>query len=141
METERGLHQNLKVRWDRYTSCNQESQSQKKSQYLGYFLELLYSMSMNSSIDTEDLYNFCNDVHSTFNILALEFMTSVKDISTQPPAAAPASSMTDFHRTLDSAISSQVSPELPQADLMDFLMHGRGWLLLNAMSTLATQVR
>ncbi|XP_030854753.1 lysosomal-trafficking regulator isoform X2 [Strongylocentrotus purpuratus] len=140
METGRGLHQNLKVRWDRYTSCNQETQSEKKSEYLGDFLEHLISMSMNSSIDTEDLYNFCNDVHSTFNILALEFMTSVKDISTKPPAAlaAPAS-MTDFHRTLDSAISSQVSPELPQADLMDFLMHGRGWLLLNAMSILATQ--
>ena len=69
-------------------------------------------------------------------------MTSVKDISTKPPAASAAPAlMTDFHRTLDSAISSQVSPELPQADLMDFLMHGRGWLLLNAMSILATQVR
>ena len=65
-------------------------------------------------------------------------MTSVKEISSQPAPPPPA----DFSQTLDSAISSQLTAQCqPQEALLEFLLHGKGWLLLNAMSVLATQVR
>ncbi|XP_071492648.1 lysosomal-trafficking regulator-like [Diadema antillarum] len=131
MEARRKIHHNLKVRWDRYTTCSPDTQAEKKMNYLEDFLHHLIVMSRNASIDSEDLFNFCNDVHSAFNILAREFMTAVKEISTQSSA--------DFNQTLDSALSSQLTPQPPQAALVEFLMHDRGWLLLNAMSILATQ--
>ncbi len=84
-----------------------------------------------------------NDIHSVFNILVRKFMSDVQDLAPSHPNGNNGSgSDADPGGEEDGDVAedgrrgntASISP------LMDYLIHGRGWLILNAMNTLAGQV-
>ncbi len=117
---------NLRGRWEAFICLPPgemtEALQKEKQSLLEDFLCAFLVMSANPAIDKEDLVNFCNDIHSVFNILVRQFMSDVQELA--PSHQNPSTPQ-----------------ELPQArsPLMEFLMQGRGWLILNALCNLSSQ--
>ncbi|XP_033625094.1 lysosomal-trafficking regulator-like isoform X2 [Asterias rubens] len=120
------MGRNLRGRWEAFICLPQgemtEALQREKHLLLEDFLRAFLVMSANPAIDKEDLVNFCNDIHSVFNILVRQFMSDVQELAPShqnPPALQ--------------------EPPLAKSPLMEFLMHGRGWLILNALCNLSSQ--
>ncbi|XP_038073792.1 lysosomal-trafficking regulator-like isoform X2 [Patiria miniata] len=138
MENGSRMGRNLRGRWEAFISLNSgevtEALQKEKHLKLEDFLHAFLSMSANPAIDREDLINFCNDIHSVFNILVRQFMTDIQELAPTHPGGPP----TDAG--LSPTDTSPLSPPLPSlSPLMEFLMHGRGWLILNALCNLSGQ--
>ncbi|XP_071961754.1 lysosomal-trafficking regulator-like isoform X2 [Antedon mediterranea] len=115
---------NLKRKWDQFVIIpSKSSQETKKEKQLCLedFLHLFLVMSSNKAIDREDITNFCTDIPSSFNIMTREFMSDVHELATKAQAN-----------------NSEVD-ENGYTILMQYLIQGRGWLILNTLHNLATQ--
>ncbi|XP_070578950.1 lysosomal-trafficking regulator-like isoform X2 [Ptychodera flava] len=105
----------LRTKWESYVKVV-AVKSQDKSDRLEEFLHLFLAMVSDSSNNPEDLRDFSNDTGSVCNILAREFLS-------------------DVHNCCTSTECSNGDTRL----LMNYLLHGRGWLLINALNELVTQ--
>ncbi|XP_078001240.1 lysosomal-trafficking regulator-like [Glandiceps talaboti] len=92
------------------------SLTKEKRDRLEEFLHLFLVMAADTTSTHEDLRDFSNDTSSVCNILAREFLS-------------------DVHNCCTSSECSNGDTSL----LMNYLLHQRGWLLLNALNNLVTQ--
>ncbi|XP_022110934.1 lysosomal-trafficking regulator-like [Acanthaster planci] len=124
------MGRNLRGRWEAFISLttSEETEAAQKEKHLRLedFLHAFLLMSANPAIDREDLVNFCGDIHSVFNILVRQFMADIQELAPTHPSDPP------------NHASPPCSPAAP-SPLMEFLLHGRGWLVLNALCNLSSQ--
>ncbi|XP_033121073.1 lysosomal-trafficking regulator-like isoform X2 [Anneissia japonica] len=85
------------------------------------FLHLFLVMSSNKAIDSDDITNFCTDIPSAFNIMTREFMSDIQELATKAQAS-------------DGEVD-----ENGYTILMQYLIQGRGWLILSTLHNLAAQ--
>ncbi|XP_076831292.1 lysosomal-trafficking regulator isoform X9 [Brachyhypopomus gauderio] len=116
----------LTLAWEHYMDCRaQGADIQVSLQYLESFLCLFHFVQHLSDPTVKDALKFCSDMSGASNTLAREFLT-------------------DVHQ-LCSAVAQQVEAQREEEEvchmvaLGDYLVRGRGFLLLSTLDTLIDQ--
>ncbi|XP_062851888.1 lysosomal-trafficking regulator isoform X2 [Trichomycterus rosablanca] len=117
----------LTLAWDKYMDCRaQGADLQESLQYLESFLSLFYWVQHLSDHGATDSLKFCSDMSGASNTLAREFLTDVHQLCSAVAQQAEAQ-------------REEEAEESHMVALGEYLVRGRGFLLLSTLDTIIDQ--
>ncbi|XP_035387672.1 lysosomal-trafficking regulator isoform X3 [Electrophorus electricus] len=117
----------LTLAWEKYMDCrSQGADLQISLQYLESFLSLFHCVQHLSDPAAKDALKFCSDMSGASNTLAREFLTDVHQLCSAVAQQA------EVQREEEEEESNMVA-------LGEYLVRGRGFLLLSTLDTLIDQ--